>query len=129
LGYDKGSAWLKTDTDIHDAVSLAIDGDLFLLKSDGQILKFVSGYQQEFTIAGLDPKLENPTEIWTYNNLKYLYILEPTHKRVVVLDKNGQMLQQYTSDSWQNPTGMIVDEENKVIYILDNNKIHRFGTQ
>ncbi len=127
LGYDKGTPWLKSDVDLSNAVSLAIDGDLFLLKSDGEILKFTSGYQQDFSISGLDPELDNPTEIWTYNNLKYLYILEPTNKRVVVLDKNGQMVQQYTSDAWQNPTGMVVDEEDKVIYVLDNNKIHRFG--
>ncbi|MDP2693060.1 MAG: hypothetical protein Q8O88_05475 [bacterium] len=129
LGYDKGTAWLNTKADISDGVSLAIDGDLFLLKSNGEILKFTSGYQKEFTISGLDPELTNPTEIWTYNNLKYLYILEPTNKRVVVLDKSGQMMQQYTSASWQNPTGMIVDEEKKVIYVLDSNKIHRFGIQ
>ena len=129
LGYDKGSSWLKGDIDINDGVSLAVDGDLFLLKSNGEILKFTSGQQQEFTITGLDPALDKPTTIWTYNNLKYLYILEPTNKRVVVLNKTGQMMQQYTSDSWQNPTGMVVDEEKKVVYVLDNNKIHRFGIQ
>src|SRR3989338_6028611 len=129
LGYDKGSSWLKGDIDINDGVSLAVDVDLFLLKSNGEILKFTSGQQQEFTITGLDPALDKPTTIWTYNNLKYLYILEPTNKRVVVLNKTGQMMQQYTSDSWQNPTGMVVDEEKKVVYVLDNNKIHRFGIQ
>lgn len=127
-GYDKGSAWVKdTNTDITDGVSIAIDGDLFVLKSSGEIIKLTGGEKQDFTITGLDPALDNPTQIWTYNGLQNIYILEPTNKRVVVLDKEGKMLNQYTSDSWQNPTSMIVEEENKTIYILDNNKIYKFN--
>jgi len=129
-GYDKGSAWIKDNTaDLSDAVSMSIDGDLFLLKQTGKILKFVNGNRQDFEITGLDPDLDNPTSIWTYNNVENIYILEPTNKRVVVLNKQGKLLQQYTSNSWQNPTDMIVDEGKKVIYILDNNKIYRFGIE
>ena len=129
LGFDKGAPWLKSESDLSDAVSLAIDGDLFLLKANGEIYKFVSGVKQEFAVTGLDPALSNPAEIWTYNNVKNIYVLEPTNRRVVVLDKQGQLLQQYTQASWQSPTGMVVDEEKKVIYILDDNKIYRFGIE
>lgn len=129
-GYDKGSAWVRdSDIDLRDAVSLAIDGDLLVLKSNGEILKLVSGKQKEFTITGLDPKLDNPTEIWTYNNVENIYILEPANKRIVVLDKNGKLLQQYTAETWQNLASMIVDEASKVIYVLDSNKIYRFGIE
>jgi hypothetical protein len=129
-GYDKGSSWIKNnDVDLSDGISLAIDGDLFLLKLNGEILKFTSGNKQEFSITGLEPKLDKPTKIWTYNNVENIYVLEPTNKRVVILDKNGKMLQQYTAEKWQNPTGMIVDEANKVIYVLDNNIVYRFGIE
>ena len=129
-GYDKGTPWIKTaGVNLSDVVSIAIDGDLFALKQNGEILKFVSGEEQQFNISGLDPATDKPTEIWTYANVKNIYLLEPTNKRVIILDKQGKLLQQYTANDWKNPTSMIVDEPNKVIYVLDNDKIYRFGIE
>lgn len=127
-GFDKGMPWLKDDgVDLKDAVSLAIDGDMFVLKQNGEILKLVAGRKEEFTISGLEPKLDKPSVIWTYNNLANIYILETTNKRVVILDKTGKLIGQYTATEWQNPTGMAVDEAKKIIYILDSNKIYKFN--
>ncbi len=127
-GFERGSPWIQntSDIDISDAVSLAIDGDIFILKQSGNILKFSAGQREPFTIANLDPALDNPTDIYTYNDVTNIYILEPTHKRVVVLEKNGKLKTQYTSDQWQNPTGMVVDEAKKTIYVLDSNVIYNF---
>ncbi len=129
VGYDKGTNWIKDNTsvDIKDAVSLAIDGDLFVLKKNGEILKLTGGQKQDFAITGLDPILDNPTQIWTYNGVENIYVLESTNKRVIILNKEGKMLNQYTDDAWQNPTSMIVDEEEKTIYVLDDNKIYKFN--
>lgn len=127
-GYDKGVDWLKDESiDVGDGVALAIDGDVFVLKSNGELLKLVGGEPEDFSISGLDPQLQNPTVLWTYNDVQNIYILEPTNKRVVVLNKEGELLQQYTALEWQNPTGMIVDEANSLIYILDNNKVYKFA--
>ena len=112
-----------------DIVSITIDGDLFVLKQNGEILKFTAGDQQPFNVSGLDPGLDKPIEIWSYTNVKNIYILEPTNKRVVILNKQGKLLQQYTANEWKNPTGMVVDEPNKVIYLLDNEKVYRFGIE
>ena len=105
---------------------MAIDGDIFVLKNNGEINKFTKGEKNNFIITGLDPILNNPKEIWTYNDTDKIYILEPTNKRVVILNKEGKMLQQFTATEWQNPTDMVVRENEKAIYILDNNKIYRF---
>ncbi len=127
-GYDKGAAWIKSsDVNLRDAVSLAIDGDMFVLKNDGSVLKFTSGESQPFSLAGLTPALEHPELIWTYNNVNNLYILESAHKRVVVTDKNGKLIGQYTDPAWINPTSIIVNEEKKIAYILDQNKLYKFG--
>ncbi len=126
-GFDKGVAWLKDKTDLKGAVSMALDGDIFILKKDGTIIKLTSGTKQNFDIQGLDPKLDNPLQIWTYNGINNLYILEPTNKRLVVLDKNGKLLKQYTASEWKNPTGMVVDEAKKTAYVLDDNKIYKFS--
>ena len=127
-GFDKGVAWLKEGgIDLKDAVSMAIDGDMFVLKQNGEIVKLTAGRKADFTISGLEPKLDKPLAIWTYNNLANIYILEPTNKRIVILDKTGKLIGQYTAVEWQNPGGMIVDEVKKTVYVLDNNKIYRFN--
>lgn len=126
-GYDKGTAWITdAEIDIKNAISLTIDGDLYILKNNGEMSKYSAGKKQPFTISALDPVLTSPTQIWTYNDVKNIYILEPKTKRVVVIDKNGTLLKQYTSENWVNPTSMVVDEARNTIYILDSNKIYSF---
>lgn len=124
-GYDRGTNWLKnTETDLSNATSLAIDGDLFVLTKN-DLYKFSSGNKTDFSISNLDPALENPTELWTYNDVKKLYIIEPTHKRLLVIDKDGKLEKQYTSEGWQAPTSMLVFESEGFAFILDNNKIYK----
>lgn len=125
-GFDKGVAWLTDGSEIKNGVSLTIDGDIFVL-TDNDLLKFTGGVRQEFQLTGLDPRLDNPAQVWTYNDVNNIYILEPTNKRVVALDKNGKLIKQYTALEWQNPTGMVVNEAEKIIYVLDNNIIYKFN--
>ncbi len=126
-GYDKGTPWVTdTGVDLKNVVSFTIDGELYALKNTGEILKFASGKLQPFLVSGLDPVLKNPTQIWSYNDVKNIYILDSGTKRVVVLDKNGLLVKQYTSSEWKNPTAMVIDEPNKKIYLLDSNKILEF---
>jgi len=125
-GFDQGVTWLKNTEDLSNVISMAIDGDIFVLKNNGEINKFTKGEKNNFIITGLDPILNNPKEIWTYNDTDKIYILEESNKRVVILNKEGKMLQQFTATEWQNPTDMVVRENEKAIYILDNNKIYRF---
>jgi len=54
--------------------------------------------------------------------------LEPTNKRLVIIDKTGKMVKQYTADEWIGPTGFQVDEKKQRVYILDDNKIYIFNT-
>lgn len=126
-GYDKGTPWVKTTVDLSKAVSLAIDGDMFVLTEDGNIFKFTRGEQQTFTITGLEPKLEKPTKIWTYNEVDQIYIIEPTNKRLVVLDKTGKLIEQFTAPELVNPTSMVVDIPAKTVYVLDKNKVYSFS--
>ena len=125
-GFGKGTEWITAeDISLAGGRSLAVDGDIFVLTSD-TILKFAKGEPEDFTLLGLDPLLEEPTQIWTYNDVEFIYILEPTHKRVIMLDKTGKLVRQYTSTLWNNPTGMSVDEEKQIVYIVDSNKVYSF---
>lgn len=126
-GYDKGVPWIKSESDIKDAVSLAVDGDIFVLEKNGNIKKFSGGEQSDFNIKGLDPTLTNPTDIWTYADLDLIFVLEPQNKRLVILKKSGELVGQYTVADWLAPTDFAVIPESKTIYALDERKIYKFS--
>jgi len=73
----------------------------------------------------IDPKMEEPTQMWTYSDVDEIFILEPKQKRIVIIDKYGTLIKQYTSLDWQNPTNMSVDIDNKKLYVIDSGKVYR----
>ncbi len=125
-GYGRGNEWVKdTGIDLSNSIDITIDGDVFVLKNNGEILKFNAGEKQIFSVQGVEPALDSATKIWTYTDLQYLYVLDATNQRLVILYKDGRIKQQITAKEWINPTGMVVDEPNNIAYILDNNKLYQ----
>lgn len=127
-GFSLGKEWTKDNAvDIKTGTDLTIDGDVFVLGENGNIYKFTNGAPQPFVIDGLDPKLTSANEIWTYNDINYIYILDATGKRIIVLQKTGELKKQITATEFTNPTGMIVDELKGMAYVLDNNKVYQIS--
>lgn len=121
--------WLKDkNINLSNTVSMAIDSNLYLLKSNGQILKFFTGKAQTFGIKNLEPAFSNPTKIYTSVDDKYIYVLEPAQKRLVILDKNGDFVIQYYSENFSNLKDLAVFEKNKKIYLLNDRQIYQINT-
>jgi hypothetical protein len=125
-GYDTGLTWLKTTEDLKDIGAMAIDTSIWLLDKKGPILKFTKGNKQAFEIKNLEPVLENPTRLFTDDQTNYLYILEPKSKRIVVLDKSGNLAAQYYNDNFNNLQDFAIYEKEKKIFISNDNKIYFF---
>lgn len=123
-GFGNSSNWLKDERpSLADAKSLAIDGSVYILLTDGKILKFENGKNIEFKIDIIDPPFEAPTKIKTTEESKYLYVLDPPTKRLVVFDKNGQLISQYISENFDDLKDFIVFENEKEIYFLNGSVI------
>ena len=124
-GYGKAEKWIKPDqaTDFSQARSLTVDGAVYVLKSDGQILKYFTGLKEEFKVRELFIPLNQPTKIFTLPDLKNLYILDPLNKRVVVFDKEGDLIKQYTSEKFDDLKDIWVLEKQDQIYLLNGMKV------
>lgn len=126
-GYDSGVTWLKSAQDLKDVVAMAIDTNIWLLDKKGLVLKFTKGVKQTFDLLNIEPKLEEPTELFTNDQTNFIYILEPKNKRIVVIDKSGKLVIQYYSDTFNNPNDFTVLEKEKKIFISSDNKIYFFN--
>jgi len=130
-GTDLGgaTAWIKSPiTELSDAVSLAVDGTVFILRSNGNVLRFVSGRDVAWSQAAIEPALTSATDIWTSAESSYVYVLDPAGQRLVVYEKEtGLLIAQYHSSTFANLTDFSVDEANKTIYLTGTNNVYKIS--
>lgn len=123
-----GQPWIKDDNvDLGTTLSFAIDSNIYVLRINGEILKFFKGQPEDFRLQTIEPLMKNPSKIYTDADLKYLYVLDPPNNRIVIFekecaDRDCTIVAQYTSSEFTNLEDFTIDEKNKFIYVLNNNK-------
>ena len=128
-GFAQGKEWVKDGTNIRDGVDIAIDGDVWVLKDNGQIMKFATGASQPFAVQGLDPALGKGGKLWTYTDVNNLYVLDPTNKRLVILEKDGKLKKQITAPEFDNLGDMVIDEPNQTAFLVNGSKLYKISLQ
>jgi hypothetical protein len=94
-GYSTASAY-NSEGDLSNAVSLAIDGDIYALNRDGSIVRFRKGKVLPYEIKSQPSlPLENPTRIFTLPEASKVYVLDSVNSRVVVYTKDDIGSAQY----------------------------------
>ncbi|MEI6596998.1 MAG: hypothetical protein WCL13_02180 [bacterium] len=117
-------SWLNTAEDLTGVTSLDINGNIYLLKNNGEISEYSKGKKQEFSISPVEPNLSQATKLAISETQDYLYVFEPAGKRLVVFNKNGNFVNQYTSDKFNNLKDFQIDEANKKIYLLNDASVY-----
>lgn len=125
-GYGTPSNWLKDDTTISTARSLAIDGFIYILKSDGTVVKLLQGNRQDWSLESIEPALSSGDSIWTTPSAEHLYVLDRSNRRVISFTKDGTLVFQYTSDAFNNLLDLTIDPTGRTAYILNGTTIASF---
>ena len=73
----------------------------------------------------IEPKPQQITKIFTSAETKYLYLFDPAAKRIVVLNKEGELTKQYLFETLENINDFTVNEKNKKIYLTSGSKIYQ----
>ncbi len=125
-GFGAPAHWIKSKTTgLNDAISIAIDGTLYVLKKNGTIVRFSNGTEMGWSSAKVEPPIIEARRVWTSGDSEYIYVLEPIAKRVIVYVKqSGAFISQYRSDAFDRLTDFAVDEKNRVIYLLSGSKLY-----
>jgi len=111
-----------------DAVSFAIDGQIWLMKQGGKIERYFKGTYRESIDLNIFPVLQNPTRLSTNGDNPYLYILDPSEQRVVLITKFGDIVTQYKSPSFNNLLDIAVSKDGRLLYLLNDTKVYRIST-
>lgn len=115
------TVWMDDDeANLQSATAVAVDGSVWVGQV-GDLLKFSRGTKEPFLLQDVIPALTNIKAVYATADTDNIYLLEPG--RLVVTDKDGAYLAQYTSDKLQNATSLLVDEAGKKAYILAEKEI------
>jgi len=123
-GLSSKRSYLKGESyDLSEAMSMTIDGSVWVLFSDGTIVKYVQGVKDAFVVAGLDKNFEEPIKIFTSPEEKNLYVLDRRQTRVVVVGKTGEYQAQYIWPGMAGVKDLIVSEKLKKMFLLTGEKV------
>lgn len=124
--FDQETEWITSRTVPFDtAVSLTVDGSVYVLMADGSISRFANGSEEGWGTNLVDPRITQATKVWTSSESSYLYVLEPSTQRLIVFKKDtGEFVVQYRSDAFSGVTDFIVDEGGYTMYLLAGSKLY-----
>ncbi len=118
-GFDSEPESILTGAvDLKDAVSLAVDGDVFVLKRTGQVLRFAQGAPADFKLGGVDRPLTGPNAMQVTGATGDVYISDAGNKRIVVAGKDGVFRRQFTSNAFTDIRALGVDPIGGQIYVI-----------
>lgn len=109
---------LKGSPNLKDALDLGVDADIYIL-FPSKASKFVNGNEQNFKLIISEP-LSFANRIFVASNI---YILESGKKRLLIFNKNGNLLNQLRFPNMKEVKDLYVDENQRFIYLLEENKL------
>jgi hypothetical protein len=104
------------------------DGHIWLLHSDGRLLKFLSGEQRPFNWSDLPTPLNGPTALALSQDGDRLYVADPGNARIIEATKDGKFLRQFRAregDLLRDVKDLVLDEAKGTFYILTSNQLYK----
>jgi hypothetical protein len=90
----QGRPWLDAALDLRESVDIAIDGYVYLPQSDGSVIRLEAGRQVDYSVAGVDPPLSEPVDVYTSPTAGRLLVADRQPGRIVALAPAGALEQQ-----------------------------------
>ncbi len=119
--WQKPEVWLNKNEPCQD---LAIDGSIWILNKNSVDLFYKKEFIENFKIETF-PEVQELKQIKTNKELDYLYFLEPKNQRIIITDKRGQIIKQYQSKLFNNPTNFEISPNGETIWLINNNKVYK----
>jgi hypothetical protein len=122
--------WFSPQAQVNLAgmISLAIDGDIWFLFSNGMILRYRTGEQVPFSPENSIGLAEEPVDMYVARQeLNTIYLVDAAEDRILVYDKGGAYLSQLRApedDLLRGLSGIYVDEVAGTMYLLTQSAVY-----
>ncbi len=121
-----------TNINLRDAISLAIDGSIYVLKNSGKAVKLQkSRLMTNFGLKNIPTPYDTitkPLKIYTDSDTPSLYILDAGQKRILEFDKDGQFIHQYAfGENFDHLSDFSVSVKSRKIWILEKNSVYEIS--
>jgi hypothetical protein len=134
-GFGFGSEYMvEGEVDLSDAVSMAIDGNVWVLHEDGEISRILSGEDVPYYILKAPlTSIAGATEIYTELDVNQIYVVDPDNDRILTYDKTSKSDditygQQYVFDNLKGElTDVYMDKDRDVLIISTTQAIYELG--
>lgn len=129
VAFDAAASYLSTPVPPNTARSLAVDGDVWIVTTANEILRFRRNpLERTAARADFTPKWQGdaarPAAIQALQAQSAIYVLDPGGRRVVQMARDGRELARYAlSPMLPEPTAFYVSEGQRVAYTLHGTKI------
>ncbi len=121
---EAGTPWFAPETPVQLAglTAMEIDGDIWLLFSNGAILRYRERVQVPFSPENSIGLAEDPVDmVVTRQESAYIYLVDAGQERILVYDKSGAYIGQLRAPEdgmLRGLSGLYIDEVGGVMYIL-----------
>ncbi|MCX6798385.1 MAG: hypothetical protein NTX66_04225, partial [Candidatus Falkowbacteria bacterium] len=128
--FSSPTSWLKEAVDLKNTNSLTIDGTIYVLKADGNILKLYRNKKQDLSVSIVVPAFTSANRLIT--SAKYFYVFELSSKRLAIFNKvaspnlkAGQFLAQFDLTAFEALKDIEINEGTKEAYVLNDTSVYK----
>lgn len=130
-GYGAAQAYLPEGEDLSGAASIAVDGKVWILKSDGTLLQYFAGEPVTYTVKKAPlTEMESGARVLTDLSTTRLYVLDSKAQRVLVYDKSTKTddltySSQYVFDTLKGDiTDIYIDQIRNVLMLTTTTALY-----
>jgi hypothetical protein len=119
--------WLveKQDINFNNISDMSVDGDLWLSFKDGKVMKFSRGYQEEFSLSGLEQLPSDSLLIASQENSEKIVFLDKSNKRLIVSTKEGQLISEIQSNELAGVSDITLSIDGQNCFALSGSVIYQ----
>lgn len=119
--------WIQEEVQLGNAIDLAVTGDVLVLKNNGQLQKFYLNHSEDFSLADIDPALDNASLLRVSTDS--FFIFDKNSKRLVIFNKEGVLLRQFRLPSLNNLKDFSISSDNKTAYFLNDDAVYKINLE
>lgn len=123
-GVGEAQVWLK-DGSLVDvtAIDMAIDGDVWVLHREGQIVRLRQGARAGFSLEAMDEPLTSATHLVVAQQEDSIFVHDAAEHRIVEITKTGKLSRTYKLDSQLVVQDVTYSDATDELFILSGKEL------